>query len=897
MIFDFLYFIFIQVKTIIFGSIVCREKVAQITIAGLAQKAPCGPLSPFFISKRAVPNGALHCGSLRGALISNMTFPLTPTTRFVLAAMLSGVLCVPARAQVPAAASLLGGAQAGGQPAAAMPGPLPTAAQGGMGQAGMGQALGLVIPQRPDLGAQDAQRKALSPLHAPEPQAPNQFQRFVQDNTGQLLPVFGSKLFDNPLAYAADNAAPAPGEYVLGPGDEVRIQIWGATDFAGNQTLDRNGQINLPKIGNVNLAGVQVKDLESTLRKQIATVLTNVSVNASLGKLRGITVYVVGQARQPGTYNLSSLSTLINAVFASGGPGNQGSMRKIELKRGGKTVTTLDLYDFIAKGDKSKDAALQPGDVISIPPAGPRVALTGATDHRAIYELAPSTTLQDLLAMGGGLPALASAQKAVLERIDPTRASAPRQVQDLRLDSAGLAQGLRDGDVVTLLPISPAFGNAVTLQGAVAQPLRHAHVANMRVQDLIPDREALITPEYYRRKNQLVQNRSASLRAQGLTPAQIQAIEKAQQLPDDLALTTEIIAPAKSDDTRAGSTISERVNSMSAQINWDYAVIERLDRQTLRTQLIPFNLAKAVVNKDPAHNLLLQAGDVITIMSSADVQLPTESKSRLVRVEGEVASPGVYQSLPGETLPQLLARVGGLTPQAYVYGTEFTRESVRKQQQQNLDQVIRRLESQLQSAGANLAANLTGERAAQAQTLQQQQQQQMQAQISRLKALRSKGRVALELDPEFAGGDRAPVREADGLKNLPALPLEDGDAILVPSLPAFVAAAGSVNNDNVLIYKPGKTVGDIIRAAGLAEDADASEAFVLRADGSVFSRRSTGWFNSFEGTKVMPGDTVIVPPKVDRENTYNFAVRALRDWTQIFSNLGIGAAAIKSLKN
>ena len=761
-----------------------------------------------------------------------------------------------------------------------------------------------VLPPRPDIGAQDAARAPLAPPRLPEPQAPNQFQRFVQDSTGQLLPVFGSKLFDNPQAYAADNAAPAPGEYVLGPGDEVRIQIWGATDFAGTQTLDRNGQINLPKIGNINLAGVQVKDLEPTLRKQIATVLTNVSVNASLGKLRGITVYVVGQARQPGTYNLSSLSTLVNAVFASGGPGNQGSMRKIELKRGGKTVTTLDLYDFIAKGDKSKDAALQPGDVISIPPAGPRMALTGATDHRAIYELAPGTNVQDVLAMGGGLPALASPQKAVLERIDPARASAPRLVQDLRLDSAGLAQSLRDGDVITLLPISPAFGNAVTLQGTVAQPLRHAHVPQMRVQDLIPDREALITPEYYRHKNKLVQNRSASLKAQGLTPAQIQAIEKAQQLPEDLALSTEIIASSlKTDDSRAGATISDRVNSMNAQINWDYAVIERLDRQTLRTQLIPFNLAKAIVGKDPEHNLPLQAGDVITIMSSADVQLPTESKSRLVRVEGEVASPGVYQALPGETLPQLLARVGGLTPQAYVFGTEFTRESVRKQQQQNLDQIIRRLESQMQSASASLAANLTGERAAQAQTLQQQQQQQMQAQINRLKALRSKGRVALELDPEqigagpFAADRQARRTQADIGQQLPPVPLEDGDAILVPSLPAFVAAAGSVNNDNVLIYKPGKTVGDIIRTAGLAEDADASEAFVLRADGSVFSRRSTGWFSSFESAKVMPGDTVIVPPKVDRENTYNFAVRALRDWTQIFANLGIGAAAIKTLRN
>jgi protein involved in polysaccharide export with SLBB domain len=826
-------------------------------------------------------------------------------TSYPARAALAACLCLglsswvlPSQAQVSPAALLQAQTAGAAAPQAAGAFTPPAAAVGA-------PALGLVqaapvLPPRPDIGAQDAARAPLVTPRLPEPQAPNQFQRFVQDSTGQLLPVFGSKLFDNPQAYAADNAAPAPGEYVLGPGDEVRIQIWGATDFAGTQTLDRNGQINLPKIGNINLAGVQVKDLEPTLRKQIATVLTNVSVNASLGKLRGITVYVVGQARQPGTYNLSSLSTLVNAVFASGGPGNQGSMRKIELKRGGKTVTTLDLYDFIAKGDKSKDAALQPGDVISIPPAGPRMALTGATDHRAIYELAPGTNVQDVLAMGGGLPALASPQKAVLERIDPTRASAPRLVQDLRLDSAGLAQSLRDGDVITLLPISPAFGNAVTLQGAVAQPLRHAYVPQMRVQDLIPDREALITPEYYRHKNQLVQNRSASLKAQGLTQPQIEAIEKAQQLPEGLALANEMVVTPNGG---ANADVTSRVNSMTAQINWDYAVIERLDRQTLRTQLIPFNLAKAIVGKDPEHNLLLQAGDVITIMSSADVQLPTESKSRLVRVEGEVASPGVYQALPGETLPQLLARVGGVTRQAYVFGTEFTRESVRKQQQQNLDQVIRRLESQMQSASASLAANLTGERAAQAQTLQQQQQQQMQAQINRLKALRSKGRVALELDPEqigagpFAADRQARRTQADIGQQLPPVPLEDGDAILVPSLPAFVAAAGSVNNDNVLIYKPGKTVGDIIRAAGLAEDADASEAFVLRADGSVFSRRSTGWFSSFEGAKVMPGDTVIVPPKVDRENTYNFAVRALRDWTQIFANLGIGAAAIKTLRN
>ena len=817
------------------------------------------------------------------------TLPRHAFSALVLAGL--AAFSMHSQAQLPAQiqASLPGAATNGSNASAQMP-----AAPAATLPVGMVQAP--VMPQRPDLGAADAQRNTLTPLRAPKPQSPSQFQRFVQESTGQMLPNFGAQLFDNPQAYAADAAAPAPGEYVLGPGDEVRIQIWGSTDYAGSQTLDRNGQINLPKIGALQLNGVQVKDLEATLRKQVGMVFNNVSVNAALGKLRGITVYVVGQAQQPGTYNLNSLSTLINAVFASGGPGPNGSMRSIRLQRNGKTVTTLDLYDFIAQGDKSKDAALQPGDVIMIPPAGPRVALTGATDQSAIYELKAGSTVQEVLTLGGGVPTLASAQKALVERIDPQQPAAPRQVQNLTLNAQGLAQPLRDGDVITLLPMSPAFGNAVTLQGAVAQPLRHAFVPGMRVQDLIPDREALIAPDFYKRRNQLVQNRVATLKAQGYTPEQIQALERAQQLPDDISLSTEIIAADKSQ-----SSTLDRVRGFTQQINWDYAVIERLNKAELRTQLIPFNLGKAIVQKDPAHNLELQAGDVITIMSSADLRLPVERQTRLVRIEGEVVAPGVYQALPGETLPQLINRVGGLTPQAYLYGAEFTRETVRKQQQQNLDQLVRRLESQMQSAGATLSANLTGERAAQATALQQQQQQQTKAQIDRLKTLRSKGRVALELDPAKTASldstDSAKASASVVMQNVPNLPLEDGDAFLVPSPPAFVAAAGSVNNDNVFVYKPGKNVGDIIRSAGLTEDAEASEAFVLRADGSVLSRRSGGFFNSFESTKVMPGDTVVVPPKVDRENNYNFVVRALKDWTQIFSNLGIGAAAIQSLKN
>ncbi len=680
------------------------------------------------------------------------------------------------------------------------------------------------------------------------PQLPSQFQRFVQESTGRLLPVFGAELFESPQAYTPDTSLPAPAEYILGVGDEVRVQVWGAVDYSGTHTLDRNGQISLPKVGTFSLAGVAVRDLEGVLRSQLSKVYANFNVNANLGRLRSIQIYVVGQARQPGTYKLSSLGTMVNALFASGGPTTNGSMRAIQLTRAGKVLTTLDLYDFIARGDKGRDLPLQSGDVIVIPPVGPRVAVTGAFDQAAIYELKGNqTSLGDILALSGGVPALASTQKALIERIDTTKAI-PRQVQDLSLDAAGLKTLLTDGDVVSLLGISAAFSNAVTLQGNVAAPLRYKWFEGMKILDLIPEVDALVTGDYYARKNLLVQSTGVA--------------------------------------KVAGAKLDNRVRSSVDQINWEYAVIERLNRKTLVVELIPFNLGKAVLEHNPASNLPLQSGDVVTIMSQNDLRLPQERQSRQVRVEGEVAAPGVYQVQAGETLPQLLRRLGGLTAQAYVFGTEFSRESVRARQQENLDSLIRRLESQSQAQSTSVASNIKAENQAQAQAILQQQQAQLKSQIERLRAMRSNGRMALELDP--AG---------KALASLPDLPLEDGDRILIPSVPSFVAAFGSVNNENVFLYKPGKTVADVIKSAGLTEDAEPDQAFVLRADGSIVARRDrSGVFGgNFESLALMPGDTVVVPAQIDRESKYNFTVRALKDWTQILSNFGLGMAAFKSL--
>lgn len=700
----------------------------------------------------------------------------------------------------------------------------------------------------------------LLPVEKEKTGEPSQFQRFVQQATGRMLPIYGENLFNKPAKYVPISQMPVPNDYILGPGDEIRVQIWGGIDSEFNQVIDSNGQINLPKVGVVNLTGVRAGDLESVLRSKIGRVYTNFNLNATTGRLRSIRIYVVGQARQPGTYTVSSLSTLINALFEVGGPNANGSMRSIQLKRNGKMVGELDLYDFIARGDRSGDVPLQSGDVIVILPVGPRVAVVGAFEQPAIYELKGAGTVGDVLALGGGLPVLAKPTKALLERIEPAAAK-PRQVEDFALDDAGLKRSMRDGDILTLLDISPQFANAVTLRGNVAYPLRYPYTPGMRIRDLIPSRDALITPGYYQRKNLLVQH-----------------VEE-----------TDKEVPAKAEDDKSkkadAAAVEWGVRNLMDEVNWNYAVIERLDRATLTTRLIPFNLGRAILDGDEKNNLALEPGDVITILGKKELRVPVDSQTRLVRVEGEVGAPGIYQVEAGETLPQLLERVGGVTHNAYLFGTEFTRESVRKKQQKNLDTAIHKLEAQLQAEAGRLIANSQTDSNVQNELIMQQQQ--MQQQLSRLKSLQSNGRISLELPPVNTN-----------LAALPALPLEDGDSILIPSRPGFVSAVGEVYNDNAILYRPDRTVGDVLKSAGVSDDAELDNAFVLRADGSVMAARdhnSLFSVSGFDGIELMPGDTVVVPAKLDHRTGWTKFVTGLKDWTQILYQMGLGAAAWKTL--
>ncbi|WP_459251638.1 polysaccharide biosynthesis/export family protein [Paraburkholderia fungorum] len=695
-------------------------------------------------------------------------------------------------------------------------------------------------------GATDGCRPASAPSAQPSP--PTEFENFVTQNTGKRLPLFGYNLFSRSGgAYGAVENMPAPADYTIGPGDEILMHAWGGVEGDLHLVVDRNGQVAIPKVGTVVVAGVRASDLDSVLKKQIGRYYTNFSVNATLGRLRSIQVYVVGQAMAPGAYTISSLSTLVSALFSTGGPAPTGSMRAIQLRRGGAVIATVDMYAFITQGSAAGDVHLLPGDVIVIPPAGPRVAVMGALDSPAIYELrGQEESLRGLLGYAGGTTALTTPDKVQIERVNRDNPSAPRSVEERKLDEQGLASTVKDGDIVTLFGTSPAFANAVTLRGNVAAPLRYPYKPNMTLADLIPDPEALLTPDYFLRKNVLVQFDG-------------QRRADANQVAGD-------------------------VKNLIDEPNWNYAVIERFDRATLSERLIPFNLGDVVLRKDPRANIALQPGDVVTIFGKKDLRNPLATSSRLVRVDGEVRAPGVYQLHAGESLQQVLQRAGGVTPQGYLFGTFFTREATRRQQQQNLTAALDRAEQQSSSQLSAAIANLPN--SSDNSLLQTQIVNAQRAQIARLRSLKPTGRVSLELDTR-----------ASRISDLPDLPLEDGDAIYVPPVPAFVTAIGAVDNENALIWKPHRTVDDALKIAGVEQDAaDMRSAFVLRADGSVISSGGTGWLSSFGSIDLMPGDAVVVPEKLDRRSPMTKFVAGLKDWSQVLANFGLGAAAIQVLK-
>jgi protein involved in polysaccharide export with SLBB domain len=790
------------------------------------------------------------------------------------------------------------------------------------------------------------------------PPPPTGFQRMVYASVGKLLPIFGENLFlQSPSTFAPVDQVPVTPDYVIAPGDQLLIRVWGQINFNAEVTVDRAGTVYLPQIGAVHVAGLPYSDVSRQLRASIGRIYKNFDLTVNLGQLRSVRIFLTGQARQPGTYTVSALSTLVSALFATGGPSPEGSLRHIELRRDGKTVVNLDLYDLLIRGDKSKDVPLISGDVIYIPPVGPQVAVYGNVRNPAIFELSGGeSTVGQVIADAGGLSVTASVTRASLERLDPNQR---QQALDISLDTAGMGTAVHTGDILRVLPISPAFEKTVTLRGNVADPGRFAWKPGMKLSDIIPNSQALVTRDYWQRRNQLglpspyfqadytqrfssyAPNRNQpgvnqpylrnGQQPQAQQPSQAQQQMQAQQQPQyqdqngyqqPLAATSPaggdigqalnggtdigqavngqpapgstVATTTQRNQVLGGSTLGEqqqrtrtentasateitRVSLPAPEIDWSYAVIERFNPTTLRTELIPFDPGKLVLDHQASQDLTLQPGDVVTIFSQADIHVPQSEQTKIVRLEGEVVHAGYYTVQPGETLRQLVERAGGFTPNAYLFGSELTRESTRVIQQQRVNDYVAQLELEIDRAGARSAAGAISpqDQAAASASLSA-----TQLLISRLRQLRATGRIVLNIAPT-----------ASSPMDLPAIAMEDGDRFIVPTRPSSVNVVGAVYDQNSFLFDGRRRVkGYLQEAGGANRDADSKHAFLIRADGSVISRDATAsaWGNTFDSIRLDPGDTIVVPEKV----YHGSSARNIINYSQIFSSLAFGATAL-----
>ncbi len=766
------------------------------------------------------------------------------------------------------------------------------------------------------------------------PEPPTEFQRLVTSTTGRQLQIYGASLFsgDVPSTFAPVSDLPVTPDYVIGPGDELRLQVWGQVNQQGLFVVDRTGAISVPQLGTVHVAGQQYGQLNEFLRNEFGRVYRNFNLDVTMGQLRSIQVFVVGQARRPGSYTISSLSTLLNALFVSGGPTAQGSLRDIQVKRGAQTVVHFDLYDLLLHGDKSKDVRLSPGDVIFIPTAGPQVALLGSVNTPAIYELkkdAAQTTVGELLELGGGRTSSAAGSEARLERIVDRTALSVIDVDLSKPDSTPL----QNGDIVSVISIVDRFKNAVTLRGNVANPGRYVWHPGMRISDLIPDKESLLTRNYWERRNELGQiptdhQTQSPSGYQPQTPSGYQPQFSNGYQPQfsngnqaQISNGNQTQSPNSYPSQQGGAvsqgslqvsgptqtTTSDRQNQsvggratqsggavgaaalagpeglfppetylmLSApDIDWSYAVIERQNPTDLRTSLLSFNLGKVVLEGDQTQNLELLPGDMVTIFSTADLRVASAQQTRLVRLEGEFVAAGVYSVRPGETLRQLLKRAGGLTPDAYLYASEFTRQSTKRVQQQRLNEYADQLEAQLSIEASNEAAKATNDRDASAA---QAEMTGARSTVALLRRIQPTGRIVLQLSPDSRSVD-----------DIPDLALEDGDRFVVPRVPSSVHVEGQVYSANAFVFTRGQQVRNYIKlAGGPSRQADAKRTFVIRADGSVYSQQ----YGDLPKARVFPGDTIVVPLQV----THRAILKTMVDVATILGQFGFFLAAINAL--
>ena len=706
-------------------------------------------------------------------------------------------------------------------------------------------------------------------------------------------------------------SGPVPADYVLGPGDTVRIQLFGNVNTTYELEVSRDGTLNIPELGPMSVAGMRYSEFRTQLERRVQQGLIGTQVSVTMGALRTIRVFVVGDVNKPGSYVVSSLATISSALYRSGGISNVGTLRDIQLKRQGEIVARLDLYDLLLRGDTSDDHQLQQGDAIFVPPIGTTIGIGGAVKRPAIYEVKGDVTIGEALKLAGGLAAEAFPEGSTLERIGANKTRSVLSV-DLSSDAGG-SLPVRNGDTLMVPRVLPELDDTVVLEGHVHRPGPYEWHEGMRLTDLIPSLSALrpgadanyLLIRREKRSELGIETLSADL-AMALAAPQSEEnvalqsrdtvyvfnIEFGRQrviepileklklqagfgnLYEEVRIDGKVRAPGSypldegmrlSDLLRAGGKLAEGAYTLEAELTR----VTVLDGQERDKRVMRVDL-QAVLRGDREANLLLKPYDHLNISP-----VPDWDSDWSVVIEGEVQFPGEYQILRGETLSHLMERAGGLTEEAFPEGAIFLREDLKEREQEQIEVLANRLEADLVSMSLQNLDTTGSEAMSVGQSFLQQ-----------LRATEPVGRLVIDLN-QLLAGSREERRASD-------LELKDGDRLLVPGRSQSVTVLGEAQYPASHLYIPEFGRDDYIaRSGGLTRRADEDLIYVVRASGSVVSGNRSSWFQRGGGVEIRPGDTIVVPLETDR-------VRPLTFWTnvsQIFYQTAIAVAAIRTFNN
>jgi protein involved in polysaccharide export with SLBB domain len=726
------------------------------------------------------------------------------------------------------------------------------------------------------------------------------------------LEAFGYDLFEQPGAgFEPVTTGPVPPDYVLGPGDSIRVQLYGNDNGIYEFEVTRDGILNLPELGPITVAGLPFSEFREDLNRRVREMLIGTQVSVTMGQLRTIRIFVLGDVNQPGSYVVSSLATMSTALYQSGGISRIGSLRNIQLKRNGRTVARLDLYDALLAGDTSGDLRLQPGDVVFVPPVGSQISVSGAVKRPAIYETRGKTSIQDAIDLAGGFLADAYPDGARVERIEESQA---RRVVSLDADSSEAATFMVSaGDIVTIPRVLPDLEETVTLVGHVQRPGPYEWRQGMRLADLISS-ELELKPgadlDYVLVRREDPSTRRVSAKSANLSDAlaargsaeniALQARDTVhvfslafgrqrviQPLLQDLELqgrfgephreasiSGEVKAPGSypleqgmrvSDLIRAGGNLSEQAYALRAEIA-RYEIINDAYRET---EVIDVDLA-AVLRGDESADLFLEEHDNLRIS-----RVPDWDTLWSVTLEGEVKFPGRYRIRQGETLQQVLERAGGLTDEAFPEGAIFLRDDLRAREQQQIEALARRLEADLTSLA------LQNQQSGDPVTVDTGRQL-----LSQLRETEAVGRLVVDLDRVLANGSN--------VDPLADLEMRDGDQLLVPKKAQEVTVLGEIQQSTSHLFQPGLRRDDYIdMSGGLTRRADKKMIYVVRASGAVVTEKRSKWIGRNGGIDIRPGDTIVVPQNIDR-------IRPLTLWanvTQILYQAAIAVAAVQTFRD